>query len=350
MNSLSFRRPWLGRRRLPWLIAVRRRRRFCWCRAAVRNRKHRLPRPPAATPVSVAVVEQRDVALWDEFSGRLEAVERVEVRSRVAGAVRGRALPRRRAGEGGRPPDHHRSGALCGRGRARRSAGRGRARRASRSPRASSSAAEQLSGLAHHLAARPRPARSTRSAKPRPTCAPRRRRCRPRKLNLDYTEVRAPVAGRVGKLEITVGNLVAAGPGRAGADHAGLGQSDLRELQCRRGGGDARAQGARRPGRVRPGRAHPGAHEHVATSNDTFEGQLQLIDNQVDARSGTVRVRAVFDNRRRQPDAGPVRAAAHGPGRRPSRRSWSTSARSAPTRTRSSSWWSTPTTRRPTAR
>ena len=32
-------------------------------------------------------------------------------------------------------------------------------------------------------------------------------------LNLDYTEVRAPVAGRVGKLEITVGNLVAAGPG-----------------------------------------------------------------------------------------------------------------------------------------
>ena len=42
---------------------------------------------PAATPVSVAVVEQRDVTLWDEFSGRLEAVERVEVRSRVAGAV-----------------------------------------------------------------------------------------------------------------------------------------------------------------------------------------------------------------------------------------------------------------------
>ena len=33
------------------------------------------------------------------------------------------------------------------------------------------------------------------------------------KLSLGYTEVRAPVAGRVGKLEITVGNLVAAGPG-----------------------------------------------------------------------------------------------------------------------------------------
>jgi multidrug efflux system membrane fusion protein len=35
----------------------------------------------------------------------------------------------------------------------------------------------------------------------------------------------------------------------------------------------------------------------TATSNGTaFEGRLQLIDNQVDARSGTVRVRAVFDN------------------------------------------------------
>ncbi len=33
------------------------------------------------------------------------------------------------------------------------------------------------------------------------------------KLNLDYTQVRAPVGGRVGRLEITVGNLVAAGPG-----------------------------------------------------------------------------------------------------------------------------------------
>ena len=42
---------------------------------------------PAATPVSVAKVEERDATIWDEFSGRLEAVEQVEVRSRVAGAI-----------------------------------------------------------------------------------------------------------------------------------------------------------------------------------------------------------------------------------------------------------------------
>ena len=42
---------------------------------------------PPATPVSVATVVQSDVATWDEFSGRLEAVERVDIRSRVAGTV-----------------------------------------------------------------------------------------------------------------------------------------------------------------------------------------------------------------------------------------------------------------------
>ena len=45
------------------------------------------PPAPQATPVSVATVATSDITAWDEFSGRLEAVERVDVRSRVAGAV-----------------------------------------------------------------------------------------------------------------------------------------------------------------------------------------------------------------------------------------------------------------------
>ena len=48
------------------------------------------PSPAAqATPVSVATVVQSDVATWNDFSGRLEAVERVDIRSRVAGTVQG---------------------------------------------------------------------------------------------------------------------------------------------------------------------------------------------------------------------------------------------------------------------
>ena len=45
------------------------------------------PAAPAAMPVSVAAVLQKDIALWDGFSGRLEAVQRVDVRPRVSGAV-----------------------------------------------------------------------------------------------------------------------------------------------------------------------------------------------------------------------------------------------------------------------
>src|SRR6218665_327829 len=45
------------------------------------------PQAPPATPVSVAAVQASEVATWDEFSGRLEAVERVELRPRVPGTV-----------------------------------------------------------------------------------------------------------------------------------------------------------------------------------------------------------------------------------------------------------------------
>ena len=32
------------------------------------------------------------------------------------------------------------------------------------------------------------------------------------RLNLGYTQVRAPISGRVGKIEVTAGNIVPAGP------------------------------------------------------------------------------------------------------------------------------------------
>ena len=40
-----------------------------------------------AVAVTVAVIEPRQTSLWDDFSGRLEAVNRVELRPRVAGAI-----------------------------------------------------------------------------------------------------------------------------------------------------------------------------------------------------------------------------------------------------------------------
>jgi multidrug efflux pump subunit AcrA (membrane-fusion protein) len=45
-------------------------------------------KPAAAPPlqtVTVAPVPEREISEWDEFTGRLEAVDQVEIRPRVSG-------------------------------------------------------------------------------------------------------------------------------------------------------------------------------------------------------------------------------------------------------------------------
>jgi multidrug efflux system membrane fusion protein len=109
------------------------------------------------------------------------------------------------------------------------------------------------------------------------------------KLNLSYTQVRAPVSGRVGKLEVTVGNLVAAGPGApvlttlvsVNPMYASFDADEHVVLRALQGGQKAIAVEA----------------ETVTNGGKQLRGRLQLIDNQVNTRSGTVRVRAVFDNK-----------------------------------------------------
>ena len=289
-------------------------------------------------PVSVATVVQSDVATWDEFSGRLEAVERVDIRSRVAGTVQS---------------VHFREGALVNKGdllitidpapyaadveraaaqvvaaqaRAVVHAQRSRARPAP-ARRTGHRAARVRRTQQRAARSRRQPARRTggaadRAAEPRLHAGARAGR-RPRRQARDHG--RQPGRRR---------------PGRAGADDAGVGEPDLRELRRRRADRDARA--ARSSAGAARARAHSSNASRcrwarAADAHDTpFAGQLQLVDNQVDAKSGTVRVRAVFDNKDGSADAGPVRAAAHGPGEDRARRCWSTNARSAPTRTRSS--------------
>jgi multidrug efflux system membrane fusion protein len=170
-------------------------------------------KPYCRWPVSVATVAESDVAAWDEFSGRLEAVERVDVRSRVAGAVQA---------------VHFREGALVQKGdllvtidpapyaaeaeraEAQVAAAQARVTHATRATPAPSACGKTARSRSANWTKR---AANAMRAKPRPTCAPRRRNCQAARLNLGYTQVRAPVAGRIGKLEVTVGNLVAAGPG-----------------------------------------------------------------------------------------------------------------------------------------
>lgn len=249
---------------------------------------------PPAVPVSVATVEQREARLFDTFSGRLEAVERVEVRSRVAGAIKA---------------VHFREGALVREGellvsidsetyeadvaeaeaqvasvQARLDLARSELERGEKlfttKTLSQSTLDERLNGQRAAEA-------GLRAAQAKLAAA---------KLNLSYTKVRAPVSGRVGKSEITVGNLVAAGPGAPvlttlvsvdpiyasfSADEGTV----ARALAGLGGGGDVADRLDQIPVLMT-----------VAAGTPPVEGVMQLVDNQVDPRTGTVRVRARFAN------------------------------------------------------
>src|SRR2546425_339405 len=247
---------------------------------------------PRPTPVPVATVVQSDVAMWDEFSGRLEAVERDDIRSRVAGAVQSvhfveGALVKRddllvTIDPAPYAAEVERAQAQVVAAQARVTYTKSEHERAQRLWNESAIARRELD---ERVNAQQEADANLRAAEAALLSA---------RLNLGYTQVRAPVSGRVGRLEITVGNLVAAGPGAPvltmlvsinpiyasfNADE----QVVTRALKTLSEQG-ASGQVERIPVRMT-----------IATNDDAFAGRLQLIDNQVDARSGTVRVRATFD-------------------------------------------------------
>lgn len=247
------------------------------------------PIAPPATPVSVAAVRAADVETWSEFSGRLEAVERVELRSRVPGTVLS---------------VHFREGALVRQGdllitidpapyaaeveRAEAQVAAAKARSlytASDVARAQRLLAEQA------IAQREFDERSNAQREADANLRAAQAGLQSARLNLSYTQLRAPVSGRVGKLEITVGNQVAAGP-------ASPLLTTLMSVSPIYASFDADEQVIARvlAERNRLDRI-PVQMGTAGLEGTPLEGRLQLIDNQINVRSGTVRVRAVFDNK-----------------------------------------------------
>jgi multidrug efflux system membrane fusion protein len=252
------------------------------------------PAAPAAVPASVAVVESRATAVTDEFSGRLEAIERVEIRSRVAGAVQ---------------QVHFREGALVNKddllvqidpslyaadvSRAEGQVAATRARLVL--TKSDFERGQQLSGSST-ISQRDMDGRVNAYREADANLKAAEAALQTAKLNLGYTEVRAPVAGRIGKIEITVGNLIAAGPSAPML-------TTLVSVNPIYASFNADEQVVSRALKTLVDANTPAAidripvHMGIVTSHGTpITGHMQFIDNQVDARSGTVRVRAVFDN------------------------------------------------------
>ncbi|MCB8822003.1 efflux RND transporter periplasmic adaptor subunit [Microvirga rosea] len=249
---------------------------------------------PSATPATVVALDTKELALWQEFSGRLEAIDRVDLRPRVPGAIQA---------------VHFREGSLVKQGDLlftidpdpyRVEVERAEAQVSAAEARIAFARSELDRGMKltanqtitqRDLDTRENNLReaeaSLRAAKAAVTTA---------RLNLSYTEVRAPISGRVGKIEVTAGNLVNGGSGAPvltsivstnpiyvsfDADE----RTVLRALEMLPTEGDRRDHLARIPVEMRSGPA-----EKIVS------GRLQLINHTVSGASGTVQLRAVFDN------------------------------------------------------
>ncbi|MFW1953141.1 efflux RND transporter periplasmic adaptor subunit [Acinetobacter beijerinckii] len=243
--------------------------------------------PPAAT-VDVANVISQTITDWQEYSGRLEAIDQVDVRPQVSGKL---------------IAVHFKDGSLVNKGDLLFSIdprpfeaelNRAKAQLASAEAQVTYSSANlgrnqrliQSNAIAHQeLDQAENEARSANANLQAAKAAVETAR-----LNLEYTRITAPVSGRISRAEVTVGNVVSAGNGaqvltslvsvsRLYASFDVDEQTYLKYISNQR-------NSAQVP--VYLGLANE--------SGFSREGYISSIDNNLNTTSGTISVRATFDN------------------------------------------------------
>ncbi|WP_432765904.1 efflux RND transporter periplasmic adaptor subunit [Nitrosomonas europaea] len=158
--------------------------------------------------VMVASVLSRSVRTWDEFNGRVRAIQTVELRPRVSGYINRIAY---KEGSEVKPGDLlfvidprpyrdalHQAQAELERARSAASLAQSKTEHAHALFAKQAISREEFNGRKNDLN---QTAAEVRAAKAAVATA---------KLNLDFTEVRAPIAGRVSRAYLTVGNLARA--------------------------------------------------------------------------------------------------------------------------------------------
>lgn len=244
---------------------------------------------PKGPAVSVAPAVQRNVSDSEEFSGRLEAPDYVELRPRVSGTVdsvhfvdgasvrKGDLLftidPRPFEAEVQRAQSElvaARSKAELAQSELKRSTALLDAQAASKQE------FEELSSSAHTSQA---------------DIAGAEAMLRVAQLNLEFTQVRAPISGHISRANITAGNLVTPQSVLTSLTsdahiYAYFDASEQSYLRLRAETIDGTIP------KVRLGLANETGFPH--------EGRLDFVDNRLDARTGAIRLRATFDNAKGQ--------------------------------------------------
>ena len=253
---------------------------------------------PEKPPPKVAVAHpvEREVLEWDDYTGRLEATSSVEVRARVSGYLQSVAF---RPGQivdanallfviDPRPyqAELDRAKANAAQTRSARELARNEARRASRLVDRKAISQEEFEARTATLRNAEAEVQGADAA------------VRTAQLNLEFTEVRSPIRGRVGRDLMNIGNLI--NGGSAGAtllttvvsldpihcyfevdERAVLKYTDLATAGRRASSRDA-------PNPVLLQVADEDGYPHV--------GQMDFVDNAIDPSTGTLTGRAVFPN------------------------------------------------------
>lgn len=245
---------------------------------------------PPAPPVTVATPLAKRVTNWDEFTGRFEASEQVEIRARVSGFL---------------DSVHFRDGDLVKAGdllftidqrpyKLAVDASRAEVARAKAQVDLNQNEVERAEALTQNrtITARDIDQRRANLNGAIASQQAAEANLKTAELNLEWTQVRAPLAGRVSNRRVDQGNLIAGGQSGATLLTTIVAVDpikfvfDTSEADYLR---YAKSQDLRKPG----------TPVRVRLANETTwdrEGKIDFVDNALNARSATIRVRAVFSN------------------------------------------------------
>jgi RND family efflux transporter MFP subunit len=232
--------------------------------------------PPPPPKVTVALPQMMIVTNWDEYPGHLQAVEMVEIRPRVSGYIDSIHFidgAEVKASDLLFVIDPRPYQAELDRDQARFELAENDLQRAE-ALRGTKAISEE------EYDSRSKAAREAKAA------------LDVVRLNLEYTHITAPINGKIGRRLVTVGNLVQGGAGAA-STLATLVTMD--PVYCYF---DA-------PEETLPRYNHGGSGQNgslacelalVGEQGFPHKGQLDFFDNQVDPRTGTIRLRCVLEN------------------------------------------------------
>lgn len=258
------------------------------------------PAAPAAPPppeVEVARVLQATIAEWDEYNGRIEAVENVQVRPRVSGYIdrieftQGKLVrqgdllvridPRPYQAEVDRAAAEHRRASVA------QELARKELQRVEQLRSSGAVSVEELDE------------RHSTLAQAEAGVAVARAALDAARLDLSFTRVTAPIDGRVGRPEVTRGNLISGGP-NGGTLLTTVVSLDPVYVDFEGDEGNYLRYSAMIRSGERPSPRDTSDPAEVGLANEEgfpHRGYVSFVDNQINPQTGTVRARAVLDNK-----------------------------------------------------